>query len=68
MISEPTRHHFTVSPGRFLAVNEIKAILAYIVATYDVKFEDGQGVPPVSRIATVRTPGSANLMFRARQK
>ena len=36
---------FTFSPGRFLAANEIKAILAYIIATYDVKFEEGQGIP-----------------------
>jgi hypothetical protein len=59
---------FTVSPGRFLATNEIKALLAYIVTTYDIKFEGGQGVPRGSSIALVRTPASANVMFRKRQK
>ncbi|KAF8494612.1 cytochrome P450 [Russula emetica] len=37
-------------PGRFLAVNEIKGLFAYIVATYDIKFEEGQSGLRGSRI------------------
>ncbi|KAI0292784.1 cytochrome P450 [Russula brevipes] len=55
-------------PGRFFAVNEVKALLAHIVVTYDFKFEEGKGVPPDLCIATLRVPGSANVMFRVRQK
>jgi len=55
-------------PGRFLAVNEIKGFFAYIIATYDIKFEEGQGVPRGSRVAGVRFPTNANVMFRKRQK
>ncbi|KAI0284729.1 cytochrome P450 [Russula brevipes] len=55
-------------PGRFFAVNEIKALLAHIVVTYDIKFEEGKGFPPDRCIAALRIPGTANVMFRARQK
>jgi len=55
-------------PGRFLAVNQVKGLFAYIVATYDIKFEEGQSVPRGSRIAGARIPANANVMFRTRQK
>jgi len=55
-------------PGRFFAVNEIKALFAHIVTTYDIKLEDGKGVPPEVWISGARFPRSANVMFRARQK
>ncbi|KAF8489265.1 cytochrome P450 [Russula emetica] len=55
-------------PGRFFAVNEIKALLAHIVTTYDIKFEEGKGAPPEFSIAELRYTGDANVMFRARQK
>ncbi|KAI0292779.1 cytochrome P450 [Russula brevipes] len=55
-------------PGRFFAVNEVKALLAHIVVTYDFKLEEGKGVPPDICIAALRIPGSANVLFRARQK
>ncbi|KAF8490824.1 cytochrome P450 [Russula emetica] len=54
-------------PGRFLAVSEIKILLAYIVTTYDIKFEEGR-VPREFCISYLRIPGNANVMFRARQK
>ncbi len=57
-----------LSPGRFFVVDEIKALFAYIVATYDIKFEEGKGVPGGWCLAEVRWPGNTNLMFRARQK
>ena len=59
---------FGISPGRFFAVNEIKVLFAYIVATYDIKFEEGKGVPRELCIAATRYPGNANVMFRTRQK
>ncbi|KAI9465950.1 cytochrome P450, partial [Lactarius psammicola] len=34
-----------ISPGRFLAVNEVKALLAHILVTYDIKFEEGKTGP-----------------------
>jgi hypothetical protein len=55
-------------PGRFFAVNELKALFAHIVATYDVKFEEGKGVPRELCIAGMRLPGKANVLFRTRQK
>ncbi|KAN0118582.1 Cytochrome P450, partial [Russula decolorans] len=55
-------------PGRFFAVNEIKTLVAYIVVTYDMKFEEGKGVPRENCIAGMRIPGSTNVMFRYRQK
>ncbi|KAI5984950.1 hypothetical protein EDD15DRAFT_2305549, partial [Pisolithus albus] len=32
-------------PGRFLAANEPKTMLAYILMSYDVKFEDRESRP-----------------------
>ena len=58
----------TISPGRFFAVNEIKGLFAYIIATYDFKFEEGQSVPHVYYFFGGRTPATVNVMFRARQK
>lgn len=46
----------------------IKALLAHIVLTYDIKFEEGERVSPELFLAGVRIPGNANAMFRARQK
>jgi hypothetical protein len=66
--SLPNPLPFSISPGRFFAVNEMKALFAYIVATYDVKFEEGNGVPRDHCIAGFRFPGNANVMFRTRQK
>ncbi|KAI9434914.1 cytochrome P450 [Lactarius psammicola] len=55
-------------PGRFLAVNEVKALLAHILVTYDIKFEEGKQAPRSFIINAVRIPGKANVMFRKRQK
>jgi hypothetical protein len=59
---------FGISPGRFFAVNEVKALFAHIVATYDVKFEEGKGVPRDFCIAGIRFPVNSNVMFKTRQK
>ncbi|KAI9465132.1 cytochrome P450 [Lactarius psammicola] len=55
-------------PGRFFAVNEVKALLAHILVTYDVKFEEGKQAPRSLTINSSRIPGKANVMFRRRQK
>jgi hypothetical protein len=59
---------FLDSPGRFFAVNEIKALLARILESYDVKFEEGEGVPREFRIGAFRGPGDTTLLFKKRQK
>jgi len=55
-------------PGRFLATIQMKALLAHIIVTYDVKFEEGKGVPCERHVGVFRFPGSANVLFRKRQK
>jgi hypothetical protein len=57
-----------ISPGRFLAANVVKVLLARILITYDFKFEEGEGVPHERRITSFRRPGNANVLFRKRQK
>ena len=68
MIVDPNPSLFGISPGRLFAVNEMKAVIAHIVATYDVRFEEGKGVPRPICIAELRLPGRANVLFRTRQK
>ncbi|KAI0277137.1 cytochrome P450 [Russula aff. rugulosa BPL654] len=55
-------------PGRFFAANEIKALLAYILTTYDIKLEEGKEIPSDVCIGGMRFPRNTNLMFRARKK
>jgi len=55
-------------PGRFFAANEVKALLAHFVVTYDIKFEEGKQAPRSFHIGSIRVPGRANVMFRKRQK
>ncbi|KAH9072825.1 cytochrome P450 [Lactarius deliciosus] len=57
-----------VCPGRFFAVNEVKALVAHILVTYDFKFEEGKQAPRSLIIDSARIPGKANVMFRKRQK
>jgi hypothetical protein len=60
--------HIPLSPGRFFAINEVKAFLAHIIVTYDIKFESGKQAPPSLIISSARIPRKANAMFRKRQK
>jgi len=55
-------------PGRFFAVNEVKALLAHILVTYDIKIEEGKQAPGTHIRHSVRVPEKANVMFRKRQK
>ena len=62
-----TTNLFVISPGRFFAVNEVKLLLAHLLATYDMKFEIGKEAPPDIYIASLRIPRSTGVMFRKRQ-
>ena len=57
------------SPGRFLAVNEIKAMFAHILLEYDVQFENGSLERPCNfYFESATIPNSkARVMFRKRQ-
>ena len=39
-------HGAHACPGRFLATNVIKLIIAHLLMNYDMRFPDGQGRPP----------------------
>jgi len=54
-------------PGRFFAVNEMKALIAHIIVTYDFKFEEGKVVPDGHQIGMFRDPGNIDMMFRKRR-
>jgi hypothetical protein len=55
------------SPGRFFAANELKAIMAHVLVTYDIKFEDEGVRPPNTMIHIHRMPDRhAKVMFRKR--
>ena len=58
----------SISPGRFFAANEVKALLAHILVTYDFKLEEGKRAPRIRVIGSLRVPEKANVMFRKRQK
>ncbi|KAI0334068.1 cytochrome P450 [Cubamyces sp. BRFM 1775] len=55
-------------PGRFFAATELKAMLAYIVLNYDIKFDgDGQRPGNVYWGPIVFPAPSARVLFRKRQ-
>lgn len=53
------------SPGRFFAATVLKMLLAHLVTTYDVKFEEGKE-PKQFFINGVLIPGRGNVLFRKR--
>ncbi len=56
------------SPGRFFAVSELKAMLAYVLLTYDIMVPDGNR-PQNWEIGIRTLPNmNANVMFRLRSK
>ena len=58
----------TSSPGRFFASNEMKAMLAYIVLTYDVKLEREGMRPPNEWYGHHLVPNmKGKVMFRKRR-
>jgi len=56
-------------PGRFFAVNEIKAMFAHILLNYDVQLENGSMVRPANRhfAQSVIPDMKAKVMFRKRR-
>lgn len=55
-------------PGRFFAVNEIKALLAHVVLNYDVAFANNAGRPADHWYSYAALPDpSASIMFRKRR-
>jgi len=58
---------FFNSHGRFFAVSQMKVLLARIIMTYDVKFEEGKGVPCAHRMGALRFPRDTVVLFRKRQ-
>lgn len=58
------------SPGRFFAVNEVKAMLSHILMTYDFRLADGVKESPQPHwINGGRSPNAfAKMEFRKRQK
>jgi len=56
------------SPGRFFAVNELKAMLCFVVMNYDIQLADGSKERPVNLYsgAVVIPNTSAKVMFRRR--
>ncbi|CCM00485.1 uncharacterized protein FIBRA_02519 [Fibroporia radiculosa] len=64
----PFGHGKNACPGRFFAANEVKAMLAHVVMTYDVKtVEDGVIPPPFWVLASLVPNGKADVLFRKRQ-
>ncbi|EAU87935.2 cytochrome P450 [Coprinopsis cinerea okayama7 len=57
-------------PGRFFAVNEIKAMLAYILLNYDFKLPGDSTEPPAPHwFGQSRSPNrTAEILFRKRQR
>ncbi|KAI0070826.1 cytochrome P450 [Panus rudis PR-1116 ss-1] len=64
----PFGHGRHACPGRFFAANELKAMLAHIVVTYDVKLEKEGEMPPCTSVASTVIPNvTAKVLFRKRQ-
>jgi len=55
-------------PGRYFAVNQLKALLAHIIVTYDIKVENGEGLPRELQFSSPLSPKNAEVLFRKRQK
>ena len=56
------------SPGRFLAVSEIKMIITEILLNYEIKFEDEGKIPPFFYFGAATVPNiTAEIMYRARK-
>ena len=61
-------HNENNSPGRFFAAYELKAMMAHLVLTYDVKMEEEGVVPQSLRFFFNTTPNpKAEVLFRRRQ-
>ncbi|OCH95706.1 cytochrome P450 [Obba rivulosa] len=65
----PFGHGKHACPGRFYAEHELKAMLAYIIMNYDLKFENDAPRPKNQWIGSTIIPEpNAHILFRKRQK
>jgi len=55
-------------PGRYFAVNQLKALIAHIIITYDIKVENYEKLPREIRFASPLGPRNLEVLFRKRQK
>jgi len=57
------------SPGRFFAVNEVKALLSYLILNYDFKLPgDSMTVPEPIYFMSNRAPNmTAKVLFKRRK-
>ena len=56
------------SPGRFFAANELKAMLAHVVVTYDIKSETPGKMPNERWFGTTLVPDrTSEVLFRKRK-
>ncbi|KAI0731494.1 cytochrome P450 [Fomitopsis betulina] len=64
----PFGHGRHACPGRFFAANELKAMLAHVVVTYDIKSENPGRMPKERWFGTMLVPdSSAEVLFRRRR-
>jgi len=55
-------------PGRFFAANEIKAMTAHVLLTYDIKLDPADASPKYIPFGALRIPNpKSKVMFRKRQ-
>ncbi|KAL0569818.1 hypothetical protein V5O48_012144, partial [Marasmius crinis-equi] len=55
-------------PGRFFAVNMLKALISHVILTYDVKLPDGDKLPEPMWLGSMVLPSTrATVMFRRRK-
>ncbi|EEB94370.1 hypothetical protein MPER_06828 [Moniliophthora perniciosa FA553] len=55
-------------PGRFFAVNELKALMSHVLLNYDVKLEKEGVLPESDWFGLSNTPNrTAEVLFRKRQ-
>ena len=59
---------FVNSPGRYFAVNQLKALVAHIIVTYDIRVENDEKLPREFRFSSLVSPRNAEVLFRKRQK
>ncbi|EPS94649.1 hypothetical protein FOMPIDRAFT_1169461 [Fomitopsis schrenkii] len=64
----PFGHGRHACPGRFFAANELKAMLAHVVVTYDIKSETPGKMPNERWFGTALVPDrAAEVLFRKRR-
>ena len=69
VVSKITYRDFHISPGRFFAVNELKAMMAYLILNYDIKAElEGVRPPNVYHAIRVVPNPKAKVLLKKRAR